>query len=100
MIRHPVRLMFQNIRCILWFRAETLYSLEQRYGISHDEMMKFNPALQNGLKAGMKLKIRQKAVASVEPVSVPGNVVLSKYKVEKVKRFFRSRPFWCGCRRN
>ncbi|BBE19944.1 LysM-repeat proteins and domains [Aquipluma nitroreducens] len=69
--------------------GETLYSLEQRYGISHDEMMKFNPALQNGLKAGMKLKIpAKKAVASVEPVTVPGNVVLSKYKVEKGETLF------------
>lgn len=69
--------------------GETLYSLEQRYEVSHDDMMKFNPALQNGLKAGMKLKIPvKKAVASVEPVSVPGNVVLSKYKVEKGETLF------------
>jgi len=69
--------------------GETLYSLEQRYGVSHDDMMKFNPALQNGLKAGMKLKIPvKKAVASVEPVSPSGNVVLSKYKVEKGETLF------------
>ncbi len=69
--------------------GETLYSLEQRYGISHDEMMKFNPVLQNGLKAGMKLKIpTKKAVASVEPVSAPDNVVLSKYNVEKGETLF------------
>ena len=69
--------------------GETLYSLEQRYGISHDDMMKFNPALQNGLKAGMKLKIpAKKAVATVEPVFVPSNAVLSKYKVEKGETLF------------
>lgn len=37
--------------------GETVYSLEKRYGITHEEMLKFNPALQNGLKSGMKLKI-------------------------------------------
>ena len=69
--------------------GETLYSLEQRYEVSHDDMMKFNPALQNGLKAGMKLKIPvKKAVASVEPVSEPGSVILSKYKVEKGETLF------------
>lgn len=70
--------------------GETLYSLEQRYGVSHDDMLKFNPALQNGLKTGMKLKIPAKtAIAQVvEPVSVPNDVVLSKYKVEKGETLF------------
>lgn len=70
--------------------GETLYSLEQRYGVSHDDMLKFNPALQSGLKTGMKLKIPAKtAIAQVvEPVSVPNDVVLSKYKVEKGETLF------------
>jgi LysM repeat protein/ABC-type branched-subunit amino acid transport system substrate-binding protein len=70
--------------------GETLYSLEQRYGISHEEMLRFNPSLQNGLKTGMKLKIPVKTASTqvVEPVSVPNDVVLSKYKVEKGETLF------------
>jgi len=73
--------------------GETLYSLEQRYEISHDEMLKFNPSLVNGLKAGMKLKIPAKtatvaAVPVVESVPAPGNVVLTQYKVEKGETLF------------
>lgn len=37
--------------------GETLYSLEKKYEVTHEEMQKYNQALQNGLKAGMKLKI-------------------------------------------
>jgi LysM repeat protein/ABC-type branched-subunit amino acid transport system substrate-binding protein len=69
--------------------GETLYSLEQRYGVSHEEMMKFNPALQNGLKTGMKLKIpiKKEAVAevSVAPVDEKN---FSKYKVERGETLF------------
>jgi len=68
--------------------GETLYSLEQRYGVTHDDMMRFNPALQSGLKAGMKLKIPKKIAASVEQVSATNDVVLSKYKVEKGETLF------------
>ncbi len=74
--------------------GETLYSLEQRYGVLHDEMLKFNPSLANGLKAGMKLKIPVKpaaapaAVPVVESVSAPSNVVLTQYKVEKGETLF------------
>lgn len=69
--------------------GETLYSLEQRYGITHEEMLKFNPALQNGLKTGMKLKIPAKTAASpAEPVPASGNVVLTPYKVEKGETLF------------
>lgn len=73
--------------------GETLYSLEQRYGVSHEDMLKFNPSLANGLKAGMKLKIPAKtaAVAATpvaEPVSAPSDVAVSKYKVEKGETLF------------
>jgi LysM repeat protein/ABC-type branched-subunit amino acid transport system substrate-binding protein len=37
--------------------GETLFSLEKQYAISHEEMLKYNPSLQDGLKAGMMLKI-------------------------------------------
>jgi len=70
--------------------GETLYSLEQRYGVSHDDMLKYNPALQNGLKTGMKLKIPTKIASAqvVEPVLVQNNVVMNKYKVEKGETLF------------
>ncbi len=70
--------------------GETLYSLEQRYGISHEEMLHYNPALQNGLKAGMKLKIPVKPTTAVvaEPVSALNNVAMTKYKVERGETLF------------
>lgn len=75
--------------------GETLFSLEQRYGISHDEMLKFNPLLANGLKAGMKLKIPAKtatvaatAIPVAEQVSESNGVGMSKYKVEKGETLF------------
>jgi len=72
--------------------GETLFSLEQRYGVSHDDMLKFNPSLANGLKAGMKLKIPAKTAAAtvpvVETVSAPNDVAMSKYKVEKGETLF------------
>jgi len=69
--------------------GETFYSLEQRYGITHDEMMRFNPILQNGLKAGIKLKIPTKSVtATVEPALVSNKLGLSNYRVEKGETLF------------
>ena len=37
--------------------GETLYSLERKYGVTHEEMLKLNPTLQYGLKSGTNLKI-------------------------------------------
>jgi len=75
--------------------GETLFSLEQRYGISHDEMLKFNPLLANGLKTGMKLKIPAKtatvaaaAIPVAYQVSESNGVGMSKYKVEKGETLF------------
>lgn len=68
--------------------GETLYSLEQRYGVTHDEMLKYNPALQNGLKAGMKLKIPVKlADPQAEPIVAP-EAPMTKYKVERGETLF------------
>jgi LysM repeat protein len=68
--------------------GETLYSLEQRYGLSHDEMLKNNPALQGGLKSGMKLRIpvRQGAPSSVETLAA--SPTFTKYQVEKGETLF------------
>lgn len=68
--------------------GETLYSLEQKYGISHQEMLKANPALADGLKAGMKLKIPVKTseLQNVEPMF--DSRLYIKYKVEKGETLF------------
>jgi len=67
--------------------GETLYSLEQRYGITHEEMMKSNPALQSGLKAGMKLKIPVKKAVPAETATL-SNQSYTKYQVEKGETLF------------
>jgi LysM repeat protein/ABC-type branched-subunit amino acid transport system substrate-binding protein len=67
--------------------GETLYSLEQKYGVSHQEMMKANPALAEGLKAGMKLMIPAKSETQiVQPVL--DSRMYTKYKVEKGETLF------------
>jgi len=67
--------------------GETVFSLEQRYNITHEEMLKFNPALQNGLKAGMKLKIP--VIASPQSAkTVIDSKSFTKYQVEKGETLF------------
>jgi len=67
--------------------GETFFSLEHQYGISRQELLKYNPALQDGLKTGMKLKIPVKAnVQPAGPASVPQN--FTKYQVEKGETLF------------
>jgi LysM repeat protein/ABC-type branched-subunit amino acid transport system substrate-binding protein len=69
--------------------GETLYSLEQRYDISHQEMMQLNPALENGLKTGMKLKIPAKKASTEPDVPISADEKnLSKYKVERGETLF------------
>ena len=56
--------------------GETLYFLEQKYGVTREEMISLNPMLQNGLQTGSRLKIPQKknttnsAKAEQKPVPV------------------------------
>jgi len=40
--------------------GETLYSLEQKYSVSREELIRLNPSLQNGLQTGSRLKIPEK----------------------------------------
>lgn len=44
---------------------ETLFSLTRRFGISRDSLVTLNPALADGLKSGMVLKIPNKEVPDV-----------------------------------
>ncbi|APG59942.1 amino acid ABC transporter substrate-binding protein [Christiangramia salexigens] len=39
---------------------ETLFNLSQRFGVSQDSLKRLNPALQDGLKFGMILKVPEK----------------------------------------
>jgi len=67
--------------------GETLYSLEHKYELSHDEMVSLNPALEGGLKTGMKLKIPNRKKTPVEePPAV--NQSYTKYKVESGETLF------------
>jgi LysM repeat protein/ABC-type branched-subunit amino acid transport system substrate-binding protein len=67
--------------------GETLYSLERKYGVTHEEMLKLNPALQNGLKSGMKLKIPVQHDPQV-PASEKNDQSYIKYKVENGETIF------------
>lgn len=44
---------------------ETLFSLTRRFGISRDSLLTLNPALADGLKSGMVLKIPNKEIPDV-----------------------------------
>ncbi len=67
--------------------GETLYSLEQRFNISHQEMMSLNPSLQDGLKTGMKLKIP--VSSSQKPTElVFDSKSFNKYQIEKGETLF------------
>jgi LysM repeat protein/ABC-type branched-subunit amino acid transport system substrate-binding protein len=67
--------------------GETLYSLEHKYGLTHEEMVALNPALEGGLKTGMKLKIPNGKNAPVEDPSAT-NQSYTKYKVESGETLF------------
>lgn len=44
---------------------ETIYGISKKYNVSQDDLLKWNPDLQNGLKEGMKLYV-QKPLSEVE----------------------------------
>jgi len=67
--------------------GETLYSLGQKYSITPEEIMKLNPELQKGLKAGMKLKIPVRKIPVPEETAT-GNQTLTNYKVGKGETLF------------
>ncbi len=55
---------------------ETLFSLTRRFGISRDSLLTLNPALADGLKSGMVLKIPNKEGVEYEAYSEEGIVNL------------------------
>ena len=54
-------------------RRETMFSLTRTFGVTSEQLKKLNPALKNGLKAGMVLKI---------PVETEETVVISPNQTE------------------
>lgn len=56
---------------------DTFYSIERRFDISKDQLIKRNPALKQGLKAGMKIYVPEKfevVVSTSESVTKEGEV--------------------------
>lgn len=57
---------------------ETLFSLTRRFGISRDSLVTLNPALADGLKSGMVLKIPNREVPEYESYSEENIVNLER----------------------
>lgn len=64
---------------------QTIYSISRQYGVSGDELFKYNPDLENGLKVGQVLKIPVNQKKNQEP-ELSESVV--KYQVEKGETLF------------
>ncbi|HAQ18702.1 MAG TPA: hypothetical protein DCR40_05625 [Prolixibacteraceae bacterium] len=68
-------------------RKQTIFSIAKQFGISANDLIRFNPELSNGLMVGQVLKIPVKTLPqSTEPMSVQQSA--TKYKVEKGETLF------------
>ncbi|MBA4411403.1 MAG: hypothetical protein C0397_18535 [Odoribacter sp.] len=68
-------------------RKQTIFSIAKQYGITANDLIRFNPELSNGLMVGQVLKIPVKTVSQLtEPISVQQSA--TKYKVEKGETLF------------
>lgn len=68
-------------------KKQTIFSIAKQYGLTANELIRFNPELTNGLLVGQILKIPVKTVSQpAEPVSVQQSS--TKYKVEKGETLF------------
>lgn len=56
----PVIITDERFRFYEVQKQETLFSLSQRFGVTQDSLKRLNPALQDGLKYGMVLKVPTK----------------------------------------
>ncbi len=67
---------------------ETVYSLCYKLDISKDEMIRHNPSVADGLRAGMTLffPVEESAETAVQPSAVPGRVV--SHHVQKGETIF------------
>ncbi|MBP1677570.1 MAG: Peptidoglycan-binding lysin domain [Bacteroidetes bacterium] len=67
-------------------KKQTLFGICKKYGITQDDLQKYNPAIASGLKDGMVLKIPVKNTASSavkENEAVKNEVVRNEVKAEK-----------------
>ncbi|QHI38831.1 Muramidase-2 [Kordia antarctica] len=55
---------------------QTLYTLTRKFGVSEEELILLNPALKDGLKAGMVLKL---PIAETENLEVIGAVIVDRF---------------------
>ncbi len=77
--------------------GETLYNLSKTYNITIDELIKLNPELRDGLKAGMVIKLRNPEMpVPVKPEEKTEAVVADKpempvagYKAENIKTTYK-----------
>lgn len=77
--------------------GETLYNLSKTYNITIDELIKLNPELSDGLKAGMVIKLRKPEIpVQVKPEEKTETVVADKtempivgYKAENIKTTYK-----------
>lgn len=68
-------------------KKQTIFSIAKQYGLTANDLIRFNPELTNGLLIGQVLKIPVKiATPPAEPISV--QPTLNKYKVEKGETLF------------
>jgi LysM repeat protein/ABC-type branched-subunit amino acid transport system substrate-binding protein len=68
-------------------KKQTIFSIAKQYGLTANDLIRFNPELTNGLVVGQVLKIPVKTVSQpAEPEIVAP--ALTKYKVEKGETLF------------
>lgn len=67
--------------------GETLYSLEQKYGVTREELISLNPTLENGLETGTRLKIPVRKTQQTDEIEKPATS-FEKYKVQKGETLF------------
>ena len=58
--------------------GDNYYQLKIRYGAEEDELLKLNPDLKDGLKAGMVILVPKKSPEEISAVDNPGNEAASK----------------------
>ncbi len=68
--------------------GETFYSFQRRFGVGHEELVEWNPALQDGLKTGLLIKIpHKKEEQKVSLVTVPEGMI--RYETQAGDNLFR-----------
>lgn len=66
-------------------KNETIYGLCRRFGTDSEELIRLNPELRNGLRAGMVIKVpEKKEVATPEPAT-PSAPSSSEYDIEAMQ---------------